>query len=77
MGVRANKCPLDRWIYQEILFANRPELIVEIGTALGGSALFMAHMLDIIGSGRVVTVDIKRRDAAAPPRKVPGGLLAF
>ena len=25
---------------------------------MGGSALFMAHMLDIIGKGEVITIDI-------------------
>jgi cephalosporin hydroxylase len=51
------KCPLDLWIYQEILFERRPGLIVETGTYYGGSALFLASMLDLIGSGRVISID--------------------
>jgi cephalosporin hydroxylase len=52
------KCPLDLWIYQEIIAEIRPKLIIETGTHLGGSALFLAHMLDILGYGEVITIDI-------------------
>jgi cephalosporin hydroxylase len=62
LGVRARKCPLDLWIYQEILFEKRPDLIVETGTADGGSAYFLATICDLIGSGRIVTVDIRPRE---------------
>lgn len=57
MGVRALKNPLDAWIYQEILHEVRPQTVVELGSAFGGGTLFLAHMLDLIGAGRVVTVD--------------------
>ena len=60
MGVPVLKLPLDLWIYQEILCELRPSVIVECGTRHGGSALFLAHMCDLLGSGRVLTVDIKR-----------------
>ena len=40
LGVRTDKCPLDLWIYQELLHELRPDLIVETGTAFGGSALY-------------------------------------
>jgi len=58
LGVRTAKCPLDLWIYQELLFELRPELIVECGTAWGGSALYLATMCDLVGTGHVVTIDI-------------------
>jgi cephalosporin hydroxylase len=38
LGTPAQKWPLDLWIYQEILVETRPGLIVETGTAAGGSA---------------------------------------
>jgi cephalosporin hydroxylase len=65
LGTRASKCPLDLWVYQEILFERRPDLIVETGTARGGSALFLASVLDWIGSGRVITIDV--RDVPGKP----------
>jgi cephalosporin hydroxylase len=52
------KCPLDLWMYQELLVNIRPELIVECGTWAGGSAFFMAHMLDLIGKGEIITIDV-------------------
>lgn len=58
MGHRCQKCPLDLWVYQEILFEVRPTLVVETGTLHGGSALYLANMLDLLGAGRVVTIDI-------------------
>jgi cephalosporin hydroxylase len=61
MGVTCLKVPLDLWAYQEILFEVRPNLVVETGTHLGGSALFLAHMLDLIGSGEIVSIDILDR----------------
>ncbi|NWG00777.1 MAG: class I SAM-dependent methyltransferase [Thermoanaerobaculaceae bacterium] len=59
LGIPAAKCPLDLWVYQEILWETRPGLVVETGTAWGGSALFLASVLDCIGEGEVVTVDTK------------------
>lgn len=61
MGVPCYKNPLDMWIYQEIIHETRPDTIIECGTAFGGSALYLAHLLDQLGSGRVVTIDIVRR----------------
>lgn len=60
MGARAHKNPMDAWIYQEILWEVKPEVVVEIGSCYGGTTLFLSHMLDIMGSGTVVSVDIDR-----------------
>lgn len=57
MGIPCLKCPLDLWIYQEILSKVQPDLVIETGTYLGGSALFIAHLMDILGRGQVVTID--------------------
>jgi cephalosporin hydroxylase len=62
LGHRVLKCPLDLWIYQEILHEVRPELIIETGTYLGGSALFLASICDLLGNGEVVTIDADRRE---------------
>ena len=58
LGTRAQKCPLDLWVYQEILHQQRPDLILETGTAHGGSALYLASVCDLLGRGEIVTVDI-------------------
>lgn len=61
LGVPVRKNPMDLWTYQEIIFANRPDIIIECGTAYGGSALWFAHCLDMIGRGMVITLDIMDR----------------
>jgi len=59
MGISAQKCPFDLWVYQEIIFELRPDLIIETGTCYGGSALFMAQICDLIGHGRIISIDIQ------------------
>jgi cephalosporin hydroxylase len=56
-GVAVAKCPLDLWVYQEIVAETKPDLVIETGTFKGGSALFFANLFDLVGRGRVVTVD--------------------
>jgi cephalosporin hydroxylase len=69
MGTPCLKCPLDLWAYQEILAEVRPDLVVETGTHLGGSALFLAHILDLLGRGELVTIDVlERPDRPRHPR---------
>ena len=60
-GYRTMKSPMDMWMYQEILTETKPDLIVECGTAFGGSSLFLASLLDLLGRGEVVTIDIEAR----------------
>jgi cephalosporin hydroxylase len=61
LGVGLSKCPLDLWVYQELLTEIRPALVVETGTFDGGSALFFASCLDLLGDGRVITIDVAPR----------------
>lgn len=69
LGVTTYKCPLDLWIYQEIVYETRPDLIVETGTACGGSALYLASLCDLVGTGEVVSIDIERHhDLPSHPR---------
>jgi len=56
--IPSQKCPLDLWVYQEIISEIQPDLIIETGTRFGGSALFMAHIMDILGKGKIFTIDI-------------------
>lgn len=63
LGVPAFKCPLDLWIYQELLWTTKPDLVIETGTKYGGTALYLASICDLIGTGRVMTIDIARLEA--------------
>lgn len=60
MGVHTMKNPLDAWIYQEILFETKPDVVVEIGGDAGGSALYLAMLMEMMGNGEVISVDIDR-----------------
>lgn len=68
LGYEMFKCPLDLWVYQEIIAKQKPDLIVETGTYRGGSALFLATICDLMGHGRVVTVDIDSTLADVRPK---------
>jgi cephalosporin hydroxylase len=70
MGVPCLKCPMDLMAYQEILFETRPGLVVETGTHEGGSALYLAHMLDLLGAGEVVTIDVLHRPGRPPHPRI-------
>ena len=59
LGVPTLKMPLDMWIYQEILYEVKPDVLIECGTYNGGSALYFASMMDLIKKGRVITIDIE------------------
>ncbi len=68
LGKPSAKCPLDLWVYQEILFDRRPDLIVECGTYFGGTAHFLACMCDLVDNGRVITIDVRERQPHRRPR---------
>lgn len=53
------KCPLDLWVYGEIIEQTRPTMIVETGTFAGGSALYLADQLELVGGGEVISIDIR------------------
>jgi cephalosporin hydroxylase len=53
------------WVYQEILYEKRPDLVIETGTSHGGSALYMAHIMDQLDHGSIITIDIS--SAETPP----------
>lgn len=61
LGVTTWKCPLDLWVYQEMIFELRPDVIIETGTAFGGSALFLAGVCDHVDKGRIITIDIEEK----------------
>jgi cephalosporin hydroxylase len=68
MGWWTQKCPLDLWVYQEIIYECRPRLIVEFGTAAGGTALYLAHLCDALKDGEVISVDIVEGKRPHHPR---------
>ncbi len=57
-GVPALMSPTDSWVYQEIIHETKPDVIIEIGNSRGGGLLYYAHLCDLLGSGRVIGIDI-------------------
>ena len=61
MGVPIIQLPADIIATQEVIWATKPDIIIETGVARGGSVLFMASLLELIGKGTVIGVDIDIR----------------
>lgn len=67
-GRPAWQYPLDAWIIQEVISELRPGLIIETGTYMGGSAYFYATVCDLLGSGRIISIDVAAKETIAHPR---------
>ncbi len=59
------KNPTDAWIYEELIWKLRPDVIVEVGNYKGGHLLKMAHQCDLIGHGEIIGIDIEPVTAPA------------
>jgi cephalosporin hydroxylase len=74
MGLPVIQLPQDLFIMQELVHAVRPTVVVETGVAWGGSIAYLAGLLELLGQGTVVGVDVvlpqKNRDLI---RAAPGG----
>ena len=53
--------PQDMIAIQEIIWKYKPDIIIETGIAHGGSLIFSASMLELIGKGEVIGIDIDIR----------------
>jgi cephalosporin hydroxylase len=53
--------PQDMIAVQEIIWRIKPDLIIETGIAHGGSLIFSASILELIGKGKVLGIDIDIR----------------
>ncbi len=53
--------PSDVLILQEIIWETQPDVIVETGVAHGGSLVLAASILELMGKGRVVGIDVEIR----------------
>lgn len=67
-GIQTEKNPLDAWIYQEIIWDTKPDLIIECGSLEGGSALYLATILDAIGNGEVISIEKAKQIDIKHPR---------
>jgi cephalosporin hydroxylase len=70
-GVKTLKNPMDFWVYQEIIYEQQPDVIIEIGNNWGGSTLALAHFLDNLDYGRIIGVDISHQKVPEKVRAHP------
>ena len=70
-GVKALKSPLDFWMYQEIIYEMKPDVIVEIGNKHGGRTLALAHLCDLLSRGRVIGLDVTHELISERVKKHP------
>jgi cephalosporin hydroxylase len=61
MGRPIIQFPQDMIAMQEIVWSVQPDLIVETGIAHGGSILYYASLLELVGHGEVLGIDIDIR----------------
>jgi cephalosporin hydroxylase len=52
------KTPMDCWLYQEIIWETRPDYVIELGVMFGGATHFYASILDLVGHGEVIGIDV-------------------
>ena len=61
LGTPILTLPFDLFIIQELIWKIKPDYIIETGTAYGGSALFYASIMQLLGKGEVITIDIEKK----------------
>lgn len=66
MGKACFKPVSDLWSYQEIIFETKPDLIIECGTAQGGSALFYASICELMRNGHIISIGLEHPSLVHP-----------
>lgn len=61
LGRPVIQLPTDILAIQEILWSVKPDLVIETGIAHGGSLVLSASILELLGSGEVIGIDIDIR----------------
>lgn len=61
LGVPVIQMPPDIVVLQEIIWETRPQVVIETGIARGGSLVLSASILELIGDGHVLGIDIDIR----------------
>jgi len=61
MGRPVIQLPEDLVTIQELIVKVEPQVIIETGVAHGGSSVFYASLLEVLGRGRVISIDTEIR----------------
>lgn len=61
MGIPIIQVAEDVIMMQELIWKVKPDVIIECGVAHGGSLIFYSSLMELIGNGRVIGVDVEIR----------------
>jgi cephalosporin hydroxylase len=61
LGLPVIQMPPDIVVLQEVIWETRPQLVIETGIARGGSLVLYASILELIGEGEVLGIDVDIR----------------
>lgn len=61
LGIPIIQYPGDIVMMQELLWKVRPDVVIETGVAHGGTAVMYASILELLGKGRVIGIDVEIR----------------
>ncbi len=61
LGLPVIQMPPDIVVMQEVIWEMRPQLVIETGIARGGSLVLYASILELIGEGAVLGIDLDIR----------------
>ncbi|MGL4491090.1 MAG: CmcI family methyltransferase [Rhizobiaceae bacterium] len=69
-GIRTLKSPFDLSIYQDVIWTLKPATIIEFGTFKGGSALWLADLLQAyqLDKTKLITLDLHTPEKFSDPR---------
>jgi cephalosporin hydroxylase len=61
LGIPIIQLPEDILMVQELIWKNRPDVIIESGVAHGGALVLYASLLELLGRGRAIGIDVEIR----------------
>src|ERR1700730_1270507 len=76
MGLPMTKFPEDLRVYEHLLWETKPNVVIEIGSWMGASALWFRDRLQtlerygLVSSSQVISIDIETSDAEANVRRI-------
>jgi len=67
LGIQTQQLPTDLLMIQELIWKIKPKIIIESGTARGGTAVFFASILELLECGKVLSIDTAACQIQASP----------
>jgi cephalosporin hydroxylase len=61
LGIPIIQMPEDILMMQELIWKSRPDVIIECGVAHGGAAILYSSILELLGKGQVIGIDVEIR----------------